>query len=96
MSNDEKKTPIATFNAEVAAIEGWKSIRDEMVKHLRTTVTADMSPEMVTLTAKLEVKLNALQSEKEFELFNNRAEAVTFEVMQLPQVRLAVLTKLVE
>ncbi|TAL42355.1 MAG: hypothetical protein EPN91_08225 [Salinibacterium sp.] len=74
----------------------WKTLRDEMVKHLRSTLKPETPSEVVTLMAKFEVKLKGLQTEQEFEALNKRAETVAAEAMQLPEVTVFILTKMTE
>lgn len=58
----------------------WKTVRDNMIQHLRSQLTAEMPPELVTLMAKFEVKLKSLESEVSFNEFNSLCEKTLEEV----------------
>lgn len=62
------------------ATPDWKTVRDAMVGHLRSQLTAETPPELLTLMAKFEVKLKSLDSEEAFNGFNDLCAKVTEEV----------------
>ena len=58
----------------------WKTLRDNLILVFRENVTKDTPPEVVTIIAKLEVKLRSMKTEKEFIDFNLLCDRITGEV----------------
>lgn len=74
----------------------WKVARDEMVKQLRSQLTKDTPPELMTLMAKFEVKLKGIPDEKAFGEFNALCEKTLAEVSAKYDtvIRIEMLTRL--